>query len=160
MKTHSQLQKSFSLLLPNCSQLTHNTDIIINQPHLLVFHSFSINPVQWKCGRHTESAVMELLLNVPKTQQQIFAVVVVGFLFWSVKKLPIWCSVQFVHHYCFCGRGIKIAVLCVCDSTCFNVFNIISAVHVTSIPRRTQTTSQITESGKSHTDTCRWQTEL
>lgn len=34
------------------------------------------------------------------------------------------------------------------------------AIYVTSIPRRTQTTPQITQSGKSHADTCRQQTEL
>lgn len=69
---------------------TH-TYITINKPHLLFSHSFSINPIQWKCGRLPDSAVMELLVkeNEPKTQQRTYAVALVGFLFWRMKKLSI-----------------------------------------------------------------------
>lgn len=44
------------------------------------------------------------------------------------------------------------------DSTC--IYAVFSAIYVTSVPRRTQTSPQITQSGRSHTDTCRQQIEL
>lgn len=67
------------------------TGLIINKPHPLFPHSFSINAIQWNCGRRPHAAVMESLLKGEgkKNSPEVVVFFLVGFLFWRMNQKKI-----------------------------------------------------------------------